>query len=148
MESALTDFKVRRLCIIYTTVAYYTRIYIFCQEVIVFIKGKAAANQISCSGTNRPYLCGMPIQTRCKTIIIISLDGVCLVYRLIVTLFIEILNQIFIRTPLYFCNDKPNSITKVDNRIAQVALKIRQLIPFAYPTTLLNNIISKIISFI
>ena len=44
MESALTDFKVRRLCIIYTTIAYYTHIYIFCQEVIVFIKGKAAAN--------------------------------------------------------------------------------------------------------
>ena len=44
MESALTDFKVRRLCIIYITIAYYTHIYIFCQEVIVFIKGKAAAN--------------------------------------------------------------------------------------------------------
>lgn len=43
MESALTDFKVRRLCIIYTTTAYYTHIYIFCQEVIVFIKGKTAA---------------------------------------------------------------------------------------------------------
>ena len=148
MESALTDFKVRRLCIIYTTIAYYTHIYIFCQEVIVFIKEKPLQNQISCSGTNRPYLCGMPIQTRCKAIIIISLDGVCLIYRLIVTLFIEMLNQIFIRTPLYFCNDKPNSITKVDNRIAQVALKIRQLIPFAYPTTLLNNIISKSRSFI
>ena len=44
MESALTDFKVRRLCIIYTTTAYYTHIYIFCQEVIVFIKGKTAAD--------------------------------------------------------------------------------------------------------
>ena len=43
MESALTDFKVRRLCIIYITAYYYTRIYIFCQEVIVFIKGKTAA---------------------------------------------------------------------------------------------------------
>ena len=43
MESALTDFKVRRLCIIYITAYYYTRIYIFCQEVI-FIKEKAAAN--------------------------------------------------------------------------------------------------------
>ena len=110
MESALTDFKVRRLCIIYTTIAYYTYIYIFCQEVIVFIKGKTAANQISCSGTNRPYLCGMPIQTRCKAIIIISLDGGCLIYRLIITLFIEMLNQIFIRTPLYFAMINPTAL--------------------------------------
>ena len=44
MENALTDFKVRRLCIIYTTVPYYIHIYIFCQEVIVFIKGKTAAD--------------------------------------------------------------------------------------------------------